>query len=428
MTMGTAAVVLVLQFATGVITARLLLPAGRGEMAAVVAWVTVLPRLVGLGFTSGISYFQARAPRPRPDAVALALLSVIGVSTVALVVAQLVAGPVFGARDGDLLDLARIGLIGVYPVAAFQVVSGELNSCGFYGVANALRAGQLVLYLAAIAAVAGLDVVSPGAVLAGQLASYAVVGTIGAGVLVVAVGWARPSRCLVTASNHYGVRTYGQTLGRIGNSQLDMMVLPAFVGTAQIGLYAIAVNVASIPVTLFEQVQNVTFRSAARRDDAERRRFIERMLRFITLGAAGITVMFLIVIEPLLELVYGPAFTGAAAPVRILMPGLVLWAANSVLTAALRSIGRPGIGSRHQLAGVALTVALLIVLLPRWGIEGAALASAIVYATVFAANARALGRLGQIGWRTTCSPAALRRDLAALARRRPTSRPGRWGR
>jgi O-antigen/teichoic acid export membrane protein len=82
--------------------------------------------------------------------------------------------------------------------------------------------------------------------------------------------------------------------------------------------------------------------------------------------------------------VYGAAFASAVTPARIILAGLALEGVAAVITAYLYGAGRPGLNSCAMAAGLVVTVALDLLLIPRHGAVGAAIASAAAYATVAA--------------------------------------------
>ena len=77
---------------------------------------------------------------------------------------------------------------------------------------------------------------------------------------------------------------------------------------------------------------------------------------------------------------YGAEFERAVSPAQVILVGLALEGSGSDHRIPLRS-GRPGLNSWGMAAGLAVTVALDVVLIPRYGAAGAAAASAVAYAT-----------------------------------------------
>ena len=90
--------------------------------------------------------------------------------------------------------------------------------------------------------------------------------------------------------------------------------------------------------------------------------------------------------EPLLGLVYGSDFRDAAESLRLLLPGAVLFAGASILSAGIYAAGRPFTATLTQLLGMAVTVVGLVIFLSGGGITAAALVSSASYAAIFLAS------------------------------------------
>jgi O-antigen/teichoic acid export membrane protein len=76
----------------------------------------------------------------------------------------------------------------------------------------------------------------------------------------------------------------------------------------------------------------------------------------------------------LLAVLYGHEYAGAASVLRILVVEVVLAGATLVLSQAFMALGRPGVITALQVIGLLLTLPLMVFLVPRLGIVGAALA------------------------------------------------------
>jgi O-antigen/teichoic acid export membrane protein len=100
-------------------------------------------------------------------------------------------------------------------------------------------------------------------------------------------------------------------------------------------------------------------------------------------GVAGATAAVVLALTAgvVIPALYGNSFTGAVTPARILAAGLALEAVAAVITAFLYGAGRPGLNSWAMGAGLAVSVALDLLLIPHLEAVGAAIASAVAYAT-----------------------------------------------
>ena len=62
-----------------------------------------------------------------------------------------------------------------------------------------------------------------------------------------------------------------------------------------------------------------------------------------------------------------------------LLPGVIIIAVAKILTSDLGGRGRPEIGMFSALASLAINVPLNIILIPKWGISGSAVATSLTY-------------------------------------------------
>jgi O-antigen/teichoic acid export membrane protein len=80
-----------------------------------------------------------------------------------------------------------------------------------------------------------------------------------------------------------------------------------------------------------------------------------------------------------ISLLFGEEFAESATPFVILLLGCIPFVASIVLASSLAGINRLDVNLRASGAGLTATVLLDILLIPKWGLEGAAVASATSY-------------------------------------------------
>jgi O-antigen/teichoic acid export membrane protein len=76
---------------------------------------------------------------------------------------------------------------------------------------------------------------------------------------------------------------------------------------------------------------------------------------------------------------YGPAFVPAIRALQILLLGVVMLSPAKLIVSHLAGVGKSQYVSYLALSGLALTLLLDIILIPRYGMMGAAWASAAAY-------------------------------------------------
>jgi O-antigen/teichoic acid export membrane protein len=198
----------------------------------------------------------------------------------------------------------------------------------------------------------------------------------------------------------YGIIQIAALAPATVNAQLDQLVLSQTVRPADLGRYAIAVSLTSLPIPLAAAIGNVAFpRLAARLATAPEPGRLDRMA---VLGAAGIATALLVPLAAVahwaVPLVFGPAYNGAVPLLWILTPGAVFLACGQVAGDLLRGHGQPALVAWAQGLAAVFTVLLLLALLPVIGIYGAAIASTVAYGIALVAMLnRLLRRPGSAG-------------------------------
>ena len=107
------------------------------------------------------------------------------------------------------------------------------------------------------------------------------------------------------------------------------------------------------------------------------------------------------------RLVYGHAFTGSVAPLRILLVGAVLYAGAATVCAGLYALNRPFTAAIAQLSAAVVTIVGLLLFLQHGGIRAAAIVSAVAYAIVFVLALGLYRRASGLRWRDFALPPSL---------------------
>ena len=177
----------------------------------------------------------------------------------------------------------------------------------------------------------------------------------------------------------YGARNSAAYLVQGLNSRLDVFLVAYFVGHSALGYYAVAFSVAEmlwqIPfafaLMLFPKASALTGGEAAEIASVTCRQVL--LVTFAGVIGALITGRFLIGL-------YGEEFLSGVAAFYILAPSALFYCLYKVLGSALAALGRPEATLVSGLVSLPVTLALDLYMIPRWGINGAALASLVAYA------------------------------------------------
>lgn len=381
-TAGGQAAVLGLGVFTGIASARLLGPQGRGELAAVTLWPMVLVLVASLGLNQAI-VFHVGKRRFALAEIWTAALALWLVQSLAVLAAGWTLLPVvlrhYGAeaRHLGLVFLAFTPLLVIvgYPASLAQ---GRLDLLSF----TLLRAVAPAVYACGLVALILRSHATVGEILGVQIAGLCLAAGVALwvafGRMRVGIAW---NRAACTHLVRFGFKSNLSSLAIYINQRLDQLLLSLFVAPRDLGLYVVAVALASAAGFFPQAVGAVTIATGANLEPDAARLVIARSFR-VTLAvlAAGCGALFLIC-PWLIGLAFGPSFSSAGIACRILLPGTVALGLNQVLYDGARALEEPLLPSYSEGVSIGVTVVGLLLLLPRFGFLGAAIASTMAYAT-----------------------------------------------
>jgi O-antigen/teichoic acid export membrane protein len=364
--------------------------------------------LFSLGCAKAVSYRYALEPKDAGRLLTAWLTILVPLGVVAFLVGQLALPVLFDAQSDDAVTTARLFLLTVVLVLWGELVSGMLLGAGEYLLANAMRAAMPALAAATHLTLWITDALTVETALLASAAASVLVQAVGMRrVLRLTKGDRSLSRDLVKETAWYGFRGQGGVLAGALNQRLDLLIMPAFLASASIGLYSIAANVSLIVYGIASSFGALLLPATVRRGPRGPATIV-RSLQTAGVLAIAVAVGLFIVARPALELVYGEEFSGSAPPLRLLLPGTAMFALASILIAGLYAANRPTIATLSQASGLVVTVVGLLVFLPGNGIEAAAIVSTAAYASVFLTALFAYKRVVGLSWRGFVSrPAAL---------------------
>lgn len=402
--MGFDAAILVTNLVTGIIVARALGADGRGELAATLLITQVTAWIFGMGGSEGVAFHQARKPQDAPRLITTWTLSTLPLMALGFLVAQLLLPVVFAAQTQEAIDLARVYLL-VIPVVSLQQIFGGilLGDHDFYWY-NLSRFLYPALAAAIYAAYLLFDAFSVETALIANAVAMVAAVAFAARRAISRHGIGRFDKPLLRSTFTYGIKAHGGSTAGLVNARLDLMVIPAYLGAAQVGLYSVATNTTAIIPTLTGTIALMAFPVAARRGGSPRTVLVTLQT---AVGLALVMAIPLAILAPwLLGLVYGDEFEAAAEATRLLLPGTIFAAAVNTLFAGLLAADRPLLVTVGAGTAALITVFGLIVFLPIGGIVSAAIVTSVAFAVELVIMATLYKRTVGISWKHFLRPPA----------------------
>ncbi len=386
---GNVAVVVVLRtlalavnVLTGLLTAALLGPAGRGEQAALIIAPTLLSSLSSLGLHASLIFSIKRDPEHTGHYFGTGLLLALGAGIVAMVAGWFLVPFWLHQYDRHVVSVARLLLVMTPLMVVAQLLTGALEAFGQFSKANATLYLQSLGTLAFLLVLWLLDVLTP------VTAAFAYLVPAVPAWLYFASHLRRLTRPRFSLQRrwvwpllHYGLRFYGVDLLGSLSIYLDQIVVVTLLAPDVVGTYVVALSLSRVVGVLQGAAATVLFPSVAAQSKASVVEAVSRTVRVVGAVSVLIVVCLSIVGPGLITLVYGHRFDQTVAPFRILLIDTVLSGSAGILYQAYSGTGRPELVTLFEAVAVAASLGCMLLVVPHYGTVGAAwcvvLASAI---------------------------------------------------
>lgn len=404
---------IVCHFLFWIILARALGPRATGEFAVAILVPTLLVTLLNLGIPAANVYLIGRgevssAVSLRRTFLAWVVMSIVGLGITGGVIAGY-AGTVFPNMPTRLLWATTA----IFPIALLQMLLASLLQAQ-----QAFRRYNLVQVLApavSLIAAAGLGLWL-------DLGVAAVVACWGLGQLVslgVCAWFLIPAFQTVSAPPGtpglvrrwlgYGWKSHVAGLLVFLSYRADIFLVNLYLGPLAVGIYAVAVQIAEKLWLLSYASSTVLLPrlSQLHGDDAARRRLTPLTTRWVTYAALFAATGLAIVTRPLVRLLFGAEYVEAATVLVWLLPGVVVLSSARILANDLSARGRPDLNIWIGLTAFLVNIVGNLLLIPRYGLVGAAAATTISYSAATVACFVLYARLSLTDW---WRPLVLERD------------------
>jgi O-antigen/teichoic acid export membrane protein len=371
-----------LAMTTSIVLARLFVETGpRGAFVAITTLPGTLTVVGAFALPNAVNYFSGKghsiASLTRAAFILTAVLSALLVGVVWFALPWLETTFLSAARDYDTLLRVILLTLPMSILISFSV--SILIGRQDIRVYNFIQIGQTAAsLLSAIVLVGVFRLGVPGAVAGSVLVTTAMM----LAVLVTlrrlgrrdAAGPSVPRRSLFS----FGIRLYPSTLSGLGNARADTYILQALLVNSYskeaLGLYTMAVTMAELVFYLPDSISTLFMPRVAGSTAEEANRMLGRFARFSTLITIGVAVALIPVAFTGIHFIL-PKYSDCLPAFLALLPATVSLSLGKVMTSYIAGRGRAGLVSVANVVALVVNVALNLILIPRFGIVGASLAS-----------------------------------------------------
>lgn len=368
-------------FLVGVVLARSLSPAERGIMVLVMTLPRTVVSLVSLGLPQANIYMMGRRRHDARSilgntlvlALILGLLSVVALNAGKPWLLQSVLKDVPPKFWVPLMLLAPAVLV---DVMATSVLCARQR----FDLFNLRRVAVPILLLTGF--VTGLAIARGGITTAvwvyfGATTSIAVLSLLLTSREVPLTLSFDPD--LTKNSLQFGFKSYLHDLVGSLNYRVDMYILAFFLSARQVAFYGVATSIAEVAWYIPNSVGTVLFPRLTNAPIQEVHQITAKVCRNTLILTGAVVAGLLALGWYFVPLVYGSAYRATVPPLLILLPGVMAMVIYKVLARDFNSRNQQQIPILTAAIALTLNACLDLLLIRRWGVAGAAVASTTGY-------------------------------------------------
>lgn len=375
--LGSQILRIVVGFVTSVVAARVLGPSGMGYVAYAILVFTLIGDFGHLGLNNSTMYFMKRGAVPSGHLFSVNLTSL---------------GLLFGLIASLLLFLRGTGLIltsysWLYILGGLVFVGSDLFFTSLHswyvGDERIRESNRKIIAVFLLKSLLILILWLSGTLTPLSFFIAAVLGMLLNAVLLgIKVGqrfFPVLDLGLLKAEFSYGGILWLGAVFSWLHYRADQFMIRQMLDVSSLGVYSIAVTLAEllflVPVSVSSALLGKLYNT---QEPGAARSIMARTLK-LTLWICAALALAGIPLSLLIPAVYGQAYAGAVPSVMVLLGGAVFASVARVGMQYFFTLGRPKVHLYTTLITLAVNIALNFLLIPRWGIFGAAVASSISY-------------------------------------------------
>jgi O-antigen/teichoic acid export membrane protein len=366
-----------LSFLLGVITARYLGADGKGRFWLVFNVAGILPLLFSMRFQRSVTYHLSRDTGMLGEILLYGLL--VGAGTTAGITVLMAVFP-------DLFNNVLLKNINVYWFVLLLLCMSRYLWSFLVALIEGLQQFKLKLIfmagtyglkiLAVIVALALFNLSFEGLLLFMGLTE----GIVYLLILLAVMASVRNYHLNLVrfvAMLKYSAKSYPGMISDLVTLRIDTFFLNFFSGPASVGVYTVAVSLASIISYLPTAARNVLLPFVASYADTQ---ITSRLSRLMIIFMSLIAILLIPFVWAMVVPVYGAEFAPARSLFLILLPGMICWGVFTLLSSDIEGRGFPLQISMISVVGALAAITLDWLLIPIWHATGAAVVSSLTYA------------------------------------------------
>jgi enterobacterial common antigen flippase len=381
-TMLVRVLILGLNVLTGILSARLLGSAGKGEQTAITLWPQLIPMCLMLGLPTSLVYGARRSPQQESHLFAAALILAASIGFVACALAWLAVPYWLGHFDHHIVLWSQVFMLTVPYAMISPLAQSIMEAHGKFAIENALIFAAALSTVCLLLGIGAVGDANPVTVATAYIAGGVPAGAIG---IVYAARLARPiARNFVAAAHtllHYGLRQYGGDVLAAFSGNIDQFLAAGFLPPRMVGIYVVSASLCRTLSLIQQSIVTVLFPKIVGQPLHLMSETVERAVRV----NLAISLLPTLVIgfggAELIQIVYGHDFVASGVVIWLILADTMLGGVSRLLGQIMMAVGRPGVVTVLNSAQFALCIPLALVLLPQYQTIG--VSAAMLTGTTF---------------------------------------------
>jgi O-antigen/teichoic acid export membrane protein len=378
---GSRLMLVVFGFGTGIITARLLGPHDRGLFTLLLMLPQTLVTFAKMGVAQANVYYVRRARVPVSTVASNSVVLCLVVSSVLFVACyfggEWLIGPFVGGAPSSYVWLPLVLIPFLLIESYFMAILQAVEAFGAYNLQSIYKA--VLSFVGIVTAVLVLD----GRLWAALMSQVTVLAATNLWLLgqvyQVAPFGLRWDGAVGRGTLSFGAKSYVQTLAAHLHYRIDLYLIALLLNPEQVAFYSIAVNMTNPILQIPDAIGTVIFPKLAGSSDEsahERTAVTCRHTLFATLIAA---IVYAGIGSQVMVLFYGQRYAPAVPPMFMMLPGIIMISLYQILTRNFTSRNRQQVNIIAAGVALGVNVTANLILIPRFGIVGAAMSTAVSY-------------------------------------------------
>lgn len=191
------------------------------------------------------------------------------------------------------------------------------------------------------------------------------------------LNWTREEMKVYFAYTSLG---YGNMFSKFFNKRLDVYFVQYLSGSKALGLYGVATTLTNFLLEFVQPLNQVILPYLTTMDRDQTRSIYPVYLRIFSAMITLPVIILILFAEPIVMLIYGQQFLDAAAALRVISIAIVFAYIRNYFSSYNNAKDRVRFNLMANVTALIITVVLDILLIPNYGILGAAYATLAAYA------------------------------------------------